>query len=47
MEKKKWFNVLLETTKTIRVYAEDEDSAKDKAEGKLGPMWMANDAWEE
>ena len=45
--KKKWFNVLLETSKTIRVYAEDEFEAQDKAEEKLGPLWMANQVWEE
>lgn len=47
MEKKKWFLVCCELSKNVRVYAEDEDSAKEKAEKKLGPMWMANEAWEE
>lgn len=44
---KKWFNVSLETSKTIRVYAEDEFEAQDKAEEKLGPLWMANRVEEE
>ena len=45
--KKRWFNVVLEQSKTIRVYAEDEDEAKDKAEEKMGALWMANDVWPE
>lgn len=45
--KKQWFNVLLEQSKTIRVYAEDEFEAQNKAEEKMGAMWMANDVWPE
>lgn len=47
MTDKKWFEVTCVTQKTIRVYAEDEDEARDKAEQKLGAKWMADTAWEE
>jgi hypothetical protein len=47
MPKKQWFNVLLEQSKTIKVYAEDEYEAQNKAEAKLGAMWMANSVWED
>ena len=43
---KKWHEVLLETTKVIKIYAEDIDEAKEKAEIKMGAKWCANDAWE-
>lgn len=44
--KKKWFNVLLEKTVVIRVYAEDEFEAENKAEAKMGALWMSNSVWE-
>lgn len=43
--RKKWFKVLIVTEKTIKVYAEDEEEAKEKAENKHGPLWTAEDAW--
>lgn len=46
MSKKKWFEVTCVTQKTIHIYAEDEDEARDKAEQKLGAKWMADTAWE-
>ena len=45
--KKKWFNVVLEKSVTVRIYAEDEENARDKAEVKMGESWMANHVWEE
>ena len=39
--KKQWFNVILEANKTIRIYAEDEIEAEEKAEAKMGATWMA------
>lgn len=46
MAKKKWFEVTLETNKIIRVYAEDAEMAQEKAEEKMGPTWLAIQAWE-
>lgn len=37
---KKWYEVTLEKNKTIRVYAEDDETAADKAEQKLGTEWI-------
>jgi len=42
MAKKQWYEVILEQSKTIRVYAEDEEEAQNKAEEKMGATWMAN-----
>ena len=39
--KKQWFEVTLETNKTIRVYAEDATEAEEKAEAKMGATWLA------
>lgn len=47
MTNKKWFQVHCSAEKVVRIYAEDEDEARDKAEQKLGAKWMSNDAWEE
>lgn len=44
--KKRWFYVTLERTRTVRVYAEDDDEAKDKAEAK-DMRYMAISVWEE
>ena len=44
--KKKWFNVLLEKSIVMRVYAEDEFEAENKAEAKMGKLWMSNQVWE-
>jgi len=46
MAKKQWFEVTLETNKTIRVYAEDAEIAQEKAEEKMGPTWLAVSVWE-
>ena len=39
--KKQWFEVILETNKTIRIYAEDANEAEEKAETKMGATWIA------
>ena len=43
--RKKWFKVVLVREKTIRVYAEDEEDAKWKADEKYQPLWSAESAW--
>ena len=46
----KTYTVTLSTEKTVKVKAQDEDDAKNKAEAKVNKRndkWMANDAWEE
>ena len=43
--RKKWFNVLIVTEKTVKIYAVDEEEAKEKADNKYGPLWNAQDAW--
>lgn len=45
--RKKWFTVQIVAEKTVRIYAEDEQEAKDKADAKYQPLWSAEDAWEE
>lgn len=44
---KKWYWVELEKPKRIRVYAEDEYEAREKAEIKMGAEWCSVMAWEE
>ena len=44
MEKKQWYEVCLQTEKTVRVFAIDEEDAKDKAERKANKKhdkWLA------
>ena len=43
--KKNWYDVLIVQEKTIKIYAQDEEEAKEKAERKQGPLWSAEDAW--
>ena len=38
MEKKQWYEVCLQTEKTVRVFAIDEEDAKDKAERKANKI---------
>lgn len=45
--RKKWFKVHIVTEKTVKIYAADEDEAKEKADDKYGPLWTAEDAWVE
>ena len=42
---KQWFNVLISTQKYVKIYAVDEEEAKEKADSKYGPKWNAEDAW--
>ena len=44
MAKKHWYSVLMIAEKTVRVYAEDEQDAKDKAYEKYQPLWSAETA---
>jgi len=43
--RKKWFKVHIVTEKTVKIYAADEEEAKEKADNKYGPLWTAEDAW--
>ena len=44
MAKKHWYSVTMIAEKTVRVYAEDEQDAKDKADAKHQPLWNAETA---
>ena len=44
MAKKHWYSVIMIAEKMVRVYAEDEQDAKDKADGKYQPLWSAETA---
>jgi hypothetical protein len=45
MSRKQWFEVLIVTEKTVRIFAEDEDDAKEKASHKYEPLWTVENAW--
>jgi hypothetical protein len=47
MSKKHWYTVMIVQEKTVRIYAEDREDAKDKAYEKAGVLWSAEDAWRE
>jgi hypothetical protein len=50
MMSKKWYEVTLIMPKTVRVFAEDEEEARAKAEHKLNKnntRWMADTVTEE
>jgi hypothetical protein len=41
MARKKWFDVIIIAEKTVRIYAEDEEEALEKANEKYQPLWSA------
>lgn len=41
MAKKHWYEVTIIAEKTVRIYAEDAQDAKDKADAKYQPLWNA------
>ncbi len=41
MAKKHWYDVTIIAEKRIRIYAEDAQDAKDKADAKYQPLWNA------
>ncbi len=47
MTKKRWYKVIMVAEKTVRIYAEDAQDAKDKAYEKYEPLWSAEMAWRE
>ena len=47
MAKKNWYEVVMIAEKTVRIYAEDVQDAKDKANDKFDPLWNAEKAWRE
>jgi hypothetical protein len=47
MAKKYWYSVIIVAEKTVRIYAEDSQDAKDKAYEKYEPLWSAEQAWRE
>jgi len=42
---KNWYTVQIIAEKLVRVYAEDEEDAREKADEKYQPLWSAEDAW--
>jgi hypothetical protein len=47
MTKKHWYTVIIVAEKTVRIYAEDLQDAKDKAYEKHQPLWSAESALRE
>jgi hypothetical protein len=47
MSKKQWYEVTMIAEKTVRIYAEDAQDAKDKANIKFNPLWNAEIAYRE
>ena len=47
MAKKHWYDVTIIAEKTVRIYAEDAQDAKDKADAKYEPLWNAETATRE
>jgi len=45
MAKKHWYDVTIIAEKTVRIYAEDIQDAKDKANTKYEPLWNAEIAY--
>jgi len=41
-----WYEVTLEKSTVVRVYAQDAEMARDKAEEEMGDEWCANGARE-
>jgi len=44
MSNKNWYNVLIISEKTIKVYAESAEEAKEVADNKMQPLWSAETA---
>lgn len=45
--KKHWYKVQIIAEKTVRIYAEDAEDAKWKADEKYQPLWSVETAWRE
>ena len=44
MAKKYWYDVTIIAEKRVRIYAEDAQDAKNKADAKYEPLWNAETA---